>query len=358
MAEQSRVGVTFLIKNIALPDKPRRDMGDIDELAESMQALGQLQEIVLDADCKLVAGERRLRAAAKLGWTHIRARVADNLNNAGLVLAAEYAENTQRKQLTVSEAVAQGKRVEELFQPSVDAAKKASQAKPGQKVGSKTPAAQGAVKLTSPSNLQEDANVKKTGRVKDVAAKAADMSRNTYIKAQEVTGAAEDEPELYGDIAAEMDTTGNVDAAHKEYRQRLAKLVDTVSTKGDEMTDHLGKPVPSHLRDLFGDKSFADCVKALDEAMQQFLKIKNIVKGKNERFKWLRAAETLKALELAASEAAIARGHLLECRPHAVCPICEGTGKAKECKGQEGCRQTAYLPQWRLAELKKQGTIK
>jgi ParB family chromosome partitioning protein len=50
----------------------RQDYGDLDGLAESIAAVGLLHPVVVNSDGRLIAGARRIMAAAqKLGWTEI-----------------------------------------------------------------------------------------------------------------------------------------------------------------------------------------------------------------------------------------------------------------------------------------------
>ena len=77
-------------------------MGDIGRLAASMEELGLLQPIVVTPDGTLIAGERRLRAALRLGWTHISISVVD----IDAIVRGEFAENAHRKDFTLSETVA------------------------------------------------------------------------------------------------------------------------------------------------------------------------------------------------------------------------------------------------------------
>lgn len=55
------------ISSVTIEDRAREDLGDIPELAESIQKLGQITPILLTDDFKLVAGERRIRALQNLG---------------------------------------------------------------------------------------------------------------------------------------------------------------------------------------------------------------------------------------------------------------------------------------------------
>src|SRR5215467_8213213 len=90
------------LSQLAIGERHRRDMGDLAGLAVSMAELGLLHPVVIRPDGTLIAGERRLRAAALLGWAEIPATVVD-LDN---IARGEFAENAIRKDFTLSEAVA------------------------------------------------------------------------------------------------------------------------------------------------------------------------------------------------------------------------------------------------------------
>jgi ParB family transcriptional regulator, chromosome partitioning protein len=59
------------IADIKVGKRIRKDMGDLDGLAESIRELGLLQPIVVFPDGSLILGERRLRAVQLLGWKEI-----------------------------------------------------------------------------------------------------------------------------------------------------------------------------------------------------------------------------------------------------------------------------------------------
>jgi hypothetical protein len=59
------------IDKIVVGERHRRDLGDIDGLAASMEILGLLHPIVVTPEGLLICGERRLRAATLLGWKMI-----------------------------------------------------------------------------------------------------------------------------------------------------------------------------------------------------------------------------------------------------------------------------------------------
>jgi ParB family chromosome partitioning protein len=85
------------------PYQPRSSMdeGQLDELVASMQASGLLQPVVVrprNGGYELIAGERRWRAATRLGWAKIPAVVKDVDDQTLLTLAL--IENLQRDDLS------------------------------------------------------------------------------------------------------------------------------------------------------------------------------------------------------------------------------------------------------------------
>ena len=83
------------------PSQPRKFLGDENELASSMEKIGQLTPIMARRHGDryvVVAGERRLRAAMTLGWKRIRAEVHDITQGDAFVLSV--AENVGRKSLS------------------------------------------------------------------------------------------------------------------------------------------------------------------------------------------------------------------------------------------------------------------
>ena len=92
------------IREIYARARHRKDMGDLQGLADSITEVGTLlQPILITTERQLVCGERRLRACRDiLGWTEIPARVFDIER----IVDAEYVENEWRKDLTPSERIA------------------------------------------------------------------------------------------------------------------------------------------------------------------------------------------------------------------------------------------------------------
>ncbi|HSE47436.1 MAG TPA: ParB N-terminal domain-containing protein [Gemmatimonadales bacterium] len=78
--------------------RQRRELKDIDDLADSLRRVGQINPITITRENVLVAGERRLASAKQLGWTHISAQFEDALDQNDLYLI-ELEENVRRAAL-------------------------------------------------------------------------------------------------------------------------------------------------------------------------------------------------------------------------------------------------------------------
>jgi ParB family transcriptional regulator, chromosome partitioning protein len=98
--EESRL-LRLAVDQIDVPRvRIRKDLGSVGDLAYSLGSVGLLHPIQVypaRGRYRLIAGERRLKAARRLGWTHIQALVREPR---GDDLLLELIENTQRKWLT------------------------------------------------------------------------------------------------------------------------------------------------------------------------------------------------------------------------------------------------------------------
>ena len=109
------------IDSIVIGERARKEVGCLDPLERSLESVGQLQAIGITTDNVLVFGERRLRAAKRIGWTEIEARIVDCDS-----LMAERDENQISKDFTPTESVAiamaiQGRMVGRVGNPSLKA---------------------------------------------------------------------------------------------------------------------------------------------------------------------------------------------------------------------------------------------
>jgi len=187
------------IADIIVGQRHRKDLGDIDGLAASMAELGLLQPVVVTPAYVLIAGERRLRAAQLLGWTKIPISVVD----LDAVVRGEFAENTVRKDFTLSEAVA----IKRALEPIEKAAAK-------QRQGQRT------------DKHPEKFSTSLLGRALDKVASIVGKHRTTIAKAEEIVDAAEAEPEKYGKLKDDMDRTGRVHGVYR--RLKIAKQAEQI----------------------------------------------------------------------------------------------------------------------------------
>jgi len=174
------------IAAIRVGHRHRKDMGDIGALAASIADIGLLQPIVVTPDNRLIAGERRLRAAEELGWTEIAVRMID----IDAVVKGEFTENALRKDFTPSELVAIGREIERIERERARA-RKAHDGRPGK--------------------LPE----RQRGDSRDKIAAQLGISGRTYEKARAVVEAAESEPQSYGHLVDELDRYRGVDRAYR-----------------------------------------------------------------------------------------------------------------------------------------------
>ncbi len=181
---------------IGIGDRIRKDMGNLQSLADSMKEHGLLHPIVITPDKRLLCGQRRLEAARLLGWKEIRFTEVSVAN----LLKAERDENVIRKDLTPTEKVAIGRLLEEREKPK---AAQRSGGRPGK--GDKT--------------AGETPEVPK-GNVRDIVGKAVGMGGTKYQQAKAVVAAAEENQEKDGDLPEMMDETGSVRGAHQEMKRR------------------------------------------------------------------------------------------------------------------------------------------
>ena len=95
------------------PDRQRKELTGISELAESIRSIGLIHPIVITPEGTLVAGERRLRAHQEMGMTHILVQFTTDLPREELE-AIELEENVKRKSLNWKEEVQAVARLHEL----------------------------------------------------------------------------------------------------------------------------------------------------------------------------------------------------------------------------------------------------
>jgi ParB family chromosome partitioning protein len=105
-----------LVKDIIVRKRIRKDMGDIEILAESLKHHGQISPIIISKKNVLIAGGRRLEAAKSLGWRTINAIILENSTELSR-LELEIEENTQRRDFTIDELAEATKKLYRMQNP-------------------------------------------------------------------------------------------------------------------------------------------------------------------------------------------------------------------------------------------------
>ena len=106
------------LEDIKIPNRVRKDVGNVDSLAESLKRSGQITPISVTHDMTLVAGCRRVTAAKQLGWKTIEAIIVEGADEARL-LEIELEENVYRKDFTPEELLEGYRRLDKLRHPTV-----------------------------------------------------------------------------------------------------------------------------------------------------------------------------------------------------------------------------------------------
>lgn len=90
------------LDRVRVGHRARRDLGDLAELMDSMSRHGLLNPITVTRDYVLIAGQRRLEAARRLGWKAVACRIVEAADEETL-LQMEIEENSARKDFSSDE---------------------------------------------------------------------------------------------------------------------------------------------------------------------------------------------------------------------------------------------------------------
>ena len=174
------------LDQITIGSRYRKDLGDLRALADSIAEVGLLHPIVVTPEGRLIAGQRRLEACRLLGWQDVPVTVVDLLQAA----RGEAHENFVRKEMLPSEIVALKRAIEPLERREAR-----------ERQGSRTDL------CYSAAEFQGDA--------RDNIARYLRVGRTTIERAEAVMEAAEEDPEVYGHLADQMDRSGKVAGAYR-----------------------------------------------------------------------------------------------------------------------------------------------
>lgn len=173
------------VSEIVVGKRSRQGYGLLDSLERSIGQLGVLQPIGITPDKELIFGGRRLQACKNIGKETIPVRVFDiEADDAATALKMERDENDQRIDLSPSEKVALGERIEEALAGRVGnpnlkpirqnfAELEPQQEKPQ-------------IPIVPPETVPK-------GRSSEIAAAAVGMDRETYRQAKHVVKSGNEE---------------------------------------------------------------------------------------------------------------------------------------------------------------------
>lgn len=174
MPDDGYLELNRAVDTITVGRRFRRELGDLDALAESITRLGLLQPITVSPDGMLVCGLRRLAAVRQLGWTTVRVWVRTGISDDVTALLAEQDENTVRADYTWTEAETLYREIKSLLRE--DAARRQAATQFGSSSDDGDPDESGVLTLRSrdesgvtggqvaTGDVQKDAAVLVTGR--------------------------------------------------------------------------------------------------------------------------------------------------------------------------------------------------
>lgn len=122
MSSGGGVELDRTVESIRVGYRFRQDLGDLDELCDSIDKLGLLQPITITPDGTLVCGARRLAAVKRLGWERVKVWITSTVSTRLTEVLAEQHENTIRKPFTPTEAAALYAELKQLY--AADAARR------------------------------------------------------------------------------------------------------------------------------------------------------------------------------------------------------------------------------------------
>jgi len=212
------------IESIRVVDRHRKDLGDLESLAMSIEDIGLLNPVTITPDSRLVAGQRRLEACRRLGWDSVPVRIAQNLGEAARLLRAERDENVERKAMLPSEKAALGEALHAIH---------AGEAKQRQgtrtELGHELRDAEGTKSAGAPGSTEN--------KTRAIVGEALGMSGTTYADLSFVHRTAND-PDVPDDLRevardglAEMDRTGHIRPVADRVRARVRARRDADEAK-------------------------------------------------------------------------------------------------------------------------------
>lgn len=115
------------IDSITVGVRHRKDAGDLDKLAESIDRMGLLQPVTITPDGVLVCGWRRLQAVRRLGWTSMKVWVRSGISDGLQAVLAQQDDNALHKPLNELEKASLYRELKALRAEEAEIRKQAGQ---------------------------------------------------------------------------------------------------------------------------------------------------------------------------------------------------------------------------------------
>ncbi|MGF3055408.1 ParB N-terminal domain-containing protein [Microbacterium sp. YY-01] len=238
--KNENVVVIRTIDSIHVGARHRKDLGDIDALAESIDNEGVLQPITVTPDGVLVCGARRLAAYKQLGWSEARVWVRSGISTDLEFMLAEQDDNAFHKPLTAVEAATLYREMKELLAADAAQRKASTQLSPENQPRWNGPA-------ESAGPLKEPLG--------DARRQAAEMVTGTssYTRLEEINfiqRTAEDQaqPEEIREVAGRFLDEIHDDAPTHPRWQQVKQLVASAEAERDLMLHQLAEAKLSEVR--------------------------------------------------------------------------------------------------------------
>lgn len=304
---------TIKTADVKIGKRYRQELGEIENLAKSIEALGLLQPIGVSKDGFLIYGERRFRAVRDiLGRREIPAVIVD-LDEID-ELAAELEENEQRKEFSVSERLD----LVRAIQAKIEGISKEEAAK---KAG--FPSLRTMERVESVVNKGADETVE--------AMDAGDLSIN---QASEIAKLPQEDQPAAVERAVEANTAGS-NGKKKEDKQEVPK-------------DKVGYRLNRKMQDIFLDPAVERSGKKLAtvvDAIDQTLALSNL-QSRAKYYPYIDINRIESELKKAKTAITMAASLIKQNLPYAVCPECKS-------KGCDKCKQIGYVTEAIYDEVKE-----
>ena len=223
--DPGHIELEWTVESIRVGRRHRTELGDIDELAASIERDGLLQPITVTPDGVLVCGARRLAAIKGLGEKKVNVWVRSGLSDRLGQLLAEQDDNMLHKDLTPVEAAALYRELKTLM--AEDAARRQAATRFS---AENQPGKDGAGKFPAPSEPVGRASEQAAAMIPGGASYKT-LDKIDYLR--QVT----DDPDLpatvRGDAAAELERIDAGAPVHPGFERIRAAVTETASETTD-----------------------------------------------------------------------------------------------------------------------------